>query len=206
MALRVRDLLFDEPDLLKGFDHSSYALDLQGWNSNIPIPTEWNADLVVEVGTWKGGSAIKWAERFPSAEIVCIDTWTGAPEMWIDRKDPTRHQSLKIKNGFPTLYWQFLANVAKCGKQNITPVPLPSEVALEVLRRLKVSPDIIYLDGSHEYHSVHRDITQALLLKPKIICGDDFGNRCWPGVERAVREFFPHPNVNGPFWWHPLRS
>lgn len=51
--------------------------------------------------------------------------------------------------------------------------------------------DIVYLDGSHDYDSVKKDIS-AWIPKIKLggfICGDDYSVG-WPGVKNCVDEFF----------------
>jgi len=64
--------------------------------------------------------------------------------------------------------------------------------------------DIIYIDASHEYESVKKDIL-SWLPKVKIggiICGDDY-TPGWPGVIQAVNEIFEN-NVNKigyQQWW-----
>jgi predicted O-methyltransferase YrrM len=64
--------------------------------------------------------------------------------------------------------------------------------------------DIVYIDASHEYEYVKKDIINWL---PKvklggIICGDDY-TKGWPGVVVAVNEIFGD-NINivgGQQWW-----
>jgi predicted O-methyltransferase YrrM len=51
--------------------------------------------------------------------------------------------------------------------------------------------DVVYIDASHDYESVKKDI-QEWIPKVKsggIICGDDYTDG-WPGVKKAVNEFF----------------
>ena len=68
--------------------------------------------LIVEVGTWKGASAIRLAEEVESAglaaQILCIDTWLGALEFWTAQDDPERYQSLQLKHGWPQVFYQFM--------------------------------------------------------------------------------------------------
>ena len=123
-------------------------------------------------------------------EILCVDTWSGAPEFWIDHADPDRFLSLKLKNGYPTVYYQFLANICHAGLSDIiTPLPLPSTVAAEVLKKKGIKADMIYIDGSHEYHDVFIDILSwiPLLKKGGVIFGDDH-DEYWPSVVNAVRD------------------
>lgn len=54
------------------------------------------------------------------------------------------------------------------------------------------SLDVIYIDGSHEYEQVCRDIDNSLLKIKKggFICGHDYQKDAWPEVYQAVTERF----------------
>ena len=54
--------------------------------------------------------------------------------------------------------------------------------------------DMVFIDGSHDYQSVVRDVNQWLprISRGGIICGHDFGMQC-PGVIRAVFDTLPNP-------------
>lgn len=49
--------------------------------------------------------------------------------------------------------------------------------------------DLVYIDGDHTYEGVMKDLAAwyPKVKKGGIICGDDIG---WPGVKKAVDEFF----------------
>lgn len=49
--------------------------------------------------------------------------------------------------------------------------------------------DLVYIDGDHTYEGVAKDLAAwyPKVRKGGIICGDDIG---WPGVKKAVDEFF----------------
>ena len=59
---------------------------------------------------------------------------------------------LKIVNGFPRLYYQFMSNVIHAGYSDmITPLPLTGIAGAKLFEHYNISPDIIYIDGDHEY-------------------------------------------------------
>ena len=53
-------------------------------------------------------------------------------------------------------------------------------------------PDMVFIDGGHDYTTVALDIAIAysLLVPGGLLCGHDFSND-WPGVQQAVRELVP---------------
>lgn len=181
---------------------------LKGWNSYhrklAELIQELQPKLVLELGSWLGCSALFMSEH-TDAEIVCVDTWTGSQEMWTNKDDPDRYQMLKIEHGYPTIYRSFMSNVMKAGKDHqITPMPLPTTVALGVLAHHGIQPDLIYVDASHDKSHVIADIKASLPLWPKILCGDDY--RSWPGVHQGVHAVLPSVESEGDFWWFDRRK
>jgi Methyltransferase domain len=169
-------------------DHDPYLglevlpLDSQGWSSTShvfeEIIKEISPRLIVEVGTWKGGSAIHMAKTclkyYNDFEIVCIDTFLGSVEHWVDQKDLLFKN---IKNGRPRIYDQFLSNVVHNELQDyITPLPVDSINGHEILTRLNVEADLIYIDAGHDYMSVRLDLAHySTHLRPGgYMLGDDW--------------------------------
>ena len=88
--------------------------DLQGWNSNSDIFSNLIKKVlpntIIEVGTWKGGSAVSMAKycktiipfyksNYDTTKIYCIDTWLGAAEFWTGELARTPERNLLLKNG-----------------------------------------------------------------------------------------------------------
>jgi hypothetical protein len=185
-------------DPYAGFAYQAIAFDDQGWGSRSPafgkLVERIRPRLIIEVGTWKGGSAMEMAlhlERLglTQAKILCVDTWLGALEMWGDHTEADRYGSLALRHGYPQLYYQFLANVCHKGlQQRIIPFPLPSVTVAQWLSLRGVRAELIYLDGSHEEEDVYADLTDYwdLLAAGGLIFGDDYA---WTGVKMAVDRF-----------------
>jgi hypothetical protein len=174
------------------------APDDQGWNSLNPVfqklIEEVRPALVIEVGSWKGGSALNMAAQLKrlglASELICVDTWLGAMEFW-NPGDPERYEGLRLRHGFPNVYYTFLSNVVHAGFQDIiTPFPLSSVSAALWFRKRNVQADLVYIDASHEEEDVCADLEAywPALREGGVMFGDDFVAD-WPGVVRATREF-----------------
>lgn len=107
-----------------------------------------------------------------------------------DRYDvPERYLGLALKNGYPSIYYDFLSNVVKSGHQDrITPFPNTSYIAGQLLREIGVKSEFIFIDGSHDFDDVLSDLRLYwdILAEGGILVGDDFD---WGGVGAALRIF-----------------
>jgi len=197
--MKLSDLHATDP--YKGFNPSRYPEDLHGWDSEAPV--FWNLidqvqpDLIIEVGSWKGASAIHMAKRIKEwgldTKIVCVDTWLGSLEMWKDKSDPTRYQSLRLKNGYPQLYYTFLANVVRAGMQDvIIPFPCTSVIAARWFAEEQVKADMVYIDASHDFEDVFADMSAYWTIAETVMFGDDLP---LPGVKAAVEQFSDDMNL-----------
>lgn len=122
-------------------------------------------------------------------KILCIDTWLGAIEFWENQSDPERFQALQCKHGYPTVYFNFLANVCHAGLQDvIIPFPLHSSSAALWLMRHGLTSKMIYIDASHEEDDVYQDLIDYYQITAPggVIFGDDWN---WAGVKSAVTRF-----------------
>jgi len=188
------------------FKGKTLKQDLQGWNSEHVIfrrlIDETVPKTIIEVGTWKGASAINmalickhvWLEN---TKIYCVDTWLGALEFWTTHKD-TPERDLMLKNGYPSIYNQFISNVIHNKVQDmIIPVPNTSFIGAKILQHYGVKAELIYIDGSHEYEDVVSDIKSYKELCTGVIFGDDYN---WPSVQRAVNDSLKNIQIVDNFW------
>jgi Methyltransferase domain len=180
-----------------GFDFAAFSFEAHGWGGQSPAFRELIASvkpsLILEVGTWKGASSLEMAAAVRDlgldTKIVCIDTWLGALEFWTDQSDPERYQSLRLRHGYPSVYYQFLANV--CHKEfqdRIIPFPQTSSAAALWFRRFGITADMIYVDASHEEEDVYQDLCSywEIVSDRGLMFGDDYS---WDGVRLAVQRF-----------------
>lgn len=128
---------------------------------------------VIEVGTWKGASALNMAKLaakngIPADEfeLVCIDTFLGSWEHHTTMNTfnvPDLNDAHGICNkihGRPRIYETFLSNVIRNNLSDvITPFPIDSVNGALCLKNWKVEADLIYIDAGHDYDSVKADFT-----------------------------------------------
>ena len=96
-----------------------------------------------------------------------------------------------MENGYPTVYYQFLANVMHKNLEDIIiPFPQASALAARFLLLNNVKADMIYIDASHDEEDVYNDINNYwhLLKQNGVIFGDDY-DEFWPGVKLGVNNF-----------------
>ena len=180
-------------------DFQPYEYDGFGWNSNDTsfkdVIESVKPNLIVEVGTWLGASAVNMAnicfdlgiER-SKLEIVCVDTWLGSVEHFT-------MGSLTRKNGHPVIYEQFLSNIIhKQLTDVITPFPIDSINAHECLKAWDIKPDMIYIDAAHDYQSVKLDVFvwSQVLRSGGWMLFDDWHHE---PIRRAVHEVFGEDKV-----------
>ena len=95
-------------------------VDTQGWNSNGPIFAEAikriRPEVIVEVGSWKGASAIHMANLTrklgPDCIIYAVDLWI--PPIGVGLGEVPKTQIPEPWQGI-TFYHQFLFNVKSAG-------------------------------------------------------------------------------------------
>jgi SAM-dependent methyltransferase len=198
-------------DPYEGFDSRAYALDLRGEEADFlrQLLADHRPRLVVEVGSWKGDSAIQMATTLKGfgldGAVCCVDTWLGSLEHLL-RSVPGWDIDGYRRHGFPTLYYQFLANVLHTGCQDVVvPFPMTSSIAARWFACQGIQADFIYVDGSHEEEDVYHDLVSFWkVLRPGgVMVGDDW-HAYWYGVICAVNRFARERElqlqVHGPQW------
>jgi glycosyltransferase involved in cell wall biosynthesis len=184
------------------FNYRDYPQDLQGWGSSDPLFNQLidqvKPKIIIEVGTWKGASAIHMAKLLQEKEIdgtiICVDTWLGT----IENLSGEYTMRLSRKHGWPKLYYQFLANVMYNNVHDcIVPLPVSSNIAARWLQQKDFKADLIYIDASYDAKDVYVDITQYWeLVKPNgVMIGDDYGDLSHIGVTTAVQQFIKERNL-----------
>jgi predicted O-methyltransferase YrrM len=198
--------LFQPEDPYEGFPLDEHPTDEQGWGSVHPFFDAAvdivKPELIVEVGTWKGLSAINMAGLQRAAGVngvvLCVDTWLGSTEHVVEPKTSWSTASLRRRHGYPQLFYTFMANVIAAGhRDRIIPIPNTSETAAHLLSHYGLKAGVIYIDGAHEEAPVRRDIDAywPLLADDGIMILDDYIS--WPGVTAAIDAFVRDHNPPG---------
>ena len=190
---RSKEYRFDK--LYTNFNYKKYERNIKCAGGNQPlyvknIIEEVKPRLIIELGAYLGfstGLISNYCKKLNlDFRIISVDTWT---VNW--------HYGdvLKFKYGYPTIYYQYIANLHHLGiEKKVYPIPLPTSVAIQkpikpALEKTNAQADIIYVDAGHDYFSVFADCTNyfPLLRKGGVMFGDDFKGS--PGVEKGVTEF-----------------
>ena len=195
----IRGGLWGATDPFAGFPKRLFEVDITGWNAGHGYLSNTikaiRPQVIVEVGVWKGQSAIFMANRLREltldAVVIGVDTWLGSWDHWTDRK---YWDELCFDHGYPRLYDKFAANVLSQRLEgHIVPLPLDSVNARHVVSDRGIVADMIHLDGGHDYDAVLSDLTQwwRVLRDGGVLVCDDYhpDGEPWPGVKRAVDAF-----------------
>lgn len=129
---------------------------------------------MLEIGSYKGESTFMFASSGIFKEIHCIDPYKGKEEA----KGIFKENWDEIKKEFTLNTRQF---------DNIT---LHEDYSYNIVDKFKDGYfDFIYIDASHEYEDVKKDL-ELYLPKTKYLIGGHDYQKEWPGVIKAVNEKF----------------
>jgi len=197
-----RATIFHEHEVYGNTTDLPRRAGLDGWSPPCDfyegLVRQHTVNFVVEVGVWKGKSAICLARALQAGgggALIAIDTWLGALEFWTrsasrGRYDPKR--ALHFNHGYPQVYFHFLANIVRANvAEYVIPFPSPSRLAHDFLAQLgSARPDMVHIDAAHEYDDAVEDIRMwwGLLRAGGVLLGDDFVPTLWPGVVQAACE------------------
>jgi predicted O-methyltransferase YrrM len=173
------------------FHHGEKILDLV--DQHRPLVT-------VELGTWKGASAIALARlvRTWGGVIYCIDTWAGQ----------VNGSKAGTIPGKPAMLVECATNLLAAGvAPAVRLIPTRTDAAASLW---SIPIDFLYVDADHAKPSVRSDLDLwwPHLKVGGLVAGDDYDNPMYPGVREAWDEFeqaqgqrferFATPNTNPP--------
>jgi len=168
------------------------GLEIPGWfdffNLYNEMVEKFDNALFIEVGTWKGRSTCYMGSRIKESgkniKLYAIDIFGKfiSEDKEVDTSD---------------IYNEFIENIEPY-KDIIIPVKGDSKVIHKDFP--DESFDFIFLDGGHDYETIIEDIKGWY---PKLKKGGIFGGHdCdWPGVGKAIKEYFGDKvNIRGITW------
>ena len=138
---------------------------------------------VVEFGSWKGDSALTFLstakELNLKIDIVCIDTWLGSIEHWLNYLPDSKwsYSELNIINNEPTFFLDFKKNIIDSGYSNqVSILRASTKNAAAYLHLNKVLFDLIYIDADHTFPQVFQDLIWAEKIRAEsgYLSGDDY--------------------------------
>jgi hypothetical protein len=129
---------------------------------------------LVEVGSYAGESTQIFWEHLMPYTIHCVDKWDITNKYnkeEIEYAEKIFHvlHNEKIDEGLIGVYKRHSRD--------------------EKLKELIKNPDIVYIDASHDYADVSKDIDFWMQFNPRIISGHDYSQK-FKGVMQAVNERF----------------
>lgn len=137
---------------------------------------------MVEVGVYSGVSIRIWLETGRFTEVTGVDRWSNGydPQDGISQ----RGNMVQAEAAFDEVV---RANFSTCRK-----IKAASTDAAEMFE--DHSLDFVYLDATHQYEDMVNDFRAWLpKIKPTGAIGGHDYSKPWPGVRKAVDEFFGQP-------------
>lgn len=156
--------------------------------------------IVVELGSWLGKSTRYILNKAPNATIIAVDHWVGSKKWFDNKKDADKYASY--------IYETFLYNCWDY-KERLIPVRKRTLEGLDIIYKLNIKPDLIYIDAGHEFAEAIGDIAQSVRLFPESqIVGDDWNwgeEKNYP-VRRAAKAIASDCNfkivTHGTTWYY----
>jgi hypothetical protein len=189
-ALRVRHPWPDISELDGDPPHVLF-IDFGGHELVTELIEKTRPRIMLEVGTYLGGSTLKWLETRPDFTLIILDSWPAGADDWIDTLIASRPFWVKdiesLKPVSRACHRHGIVKVAlhnlRAFRDRVIPIQMPWETGYSYIQSF-VEPDIIYIDADKEPEG----IVQAHELFPAaILCGDDWTWRDEKGIYR-VRE------------------
>jgi predicted O-methyltransferase YrrM len=165
----------------------SQAMKISGWMRDWEL--YWLAKQakkhkrIVEMGSYCGRSTRALGDNTDGI-VYAIDDWKGPRETLYGTPVPT------IENPFHV----FSFNLRDLIKQGKVVYIISDHEGIRRLDFLGEVPDMVFIDGDHQYQNVFRDIAfwRARVPRGGLLCGHDAS---WPGVKLALKDLLPEAKV-----------
>lgn len=146
---------------------------------------------MLEIGSYKGESTSMFASSGLFKEIHCIEPFSGEEE----------------SNTIFNETWESVVNDFSINTRYFNNIILHRDYSYNICDKFPDKYfDFIYIDASHTYEDVKRDILMYLPKTKHLIGGHDYQLN-WPGVTAAVNEIFdtPHRTYADGSWIYSIK-
>lgn len=155
------------------------------------IPTD--RDIAgAEIGVWRGDTAARILKYRPRATHHMIDAWTSYETL--GQAITTSGISKQTQLDHNAAYEQAAERAKQYGRRARIWRMVSATAAVHFN---PLSLDYVFIDAAHDYESVRADIGYWLpMIKPGgWIGGHDYGHKRYPGVAKAVSDYFAESDV-----------
>lgn len=163
-----------------------YISPLRRWEVLAGLAETISAKTFVEVGCKSGRTTGFLLDAIPDLRVIAIDPW---------RDIPNAAESYKEWD-FAAIEAEFWKNIGenkeRCEMLRMTSIEAAGFSAIPNMENPSARFDLVFIDAGHDYESCKLDIDLwwPLVRDGGYLCGHDYQHK-FPGVMRAVAEFFP---------------
>jgi len=162
---------------------------LEGWMSKPEL--EWlyekasHRQCIIEIGVWKGRSTAALCEATPG-RVFAIEHWKGSKD-----ERMTTHRAMQDLDGRREVFLAAMRNLhdyIDAGKLVVLTIPSVSALTFFLWQPddFCIKPDMVFIDGGHDYESMNCDLAWRNLMQPDgLLCGHDLCPT-FPGVKQAL--------------------
>lgn len=148
-----------------------------------------NIKSVIEVGCFVGKSTIFFCECGVDM-VYAIDNFKGTDEPYL--------RNIHLRKLVDGMLASFMENIRNAGV--LHKVQVIQGDSHKVYKSVP-DADMVYIDASHKYEDVKKDIELYFPKAKLVICGDDYTDS-WDGVRQAVNEAPFEANTNQRCWYY----
>lgn len=143
---------------------------------------------ICEIGSWRGRSTCALLSGLKNGKVTAVDTFLGSS----GEDDIHSHQ---VKND--AVYKDFINNT----KDFNNLIVKRTNSLQEAINTADYQYDMIFIDASHQYIDIKKDLVAWKNKAKRLICGHDFCD-AWPGVKQAVKEEIGEiDGIEGTIWY-----
>lgn len=172
----------EERPKVQTVEHTWFGADQEALFKRFAVPS---LKVIVECGTWLGGSSRRFYEFCPNAEIYTIDSYSAIFDFVPEKVEPKLKGVTDYREIFFASNWDF--------RDRITQINESTYDGMNVLKMYGIEADLVYVDAGHDFDNCFSDILLSTACWPRAqIIGDDYD---LPGVKKAVDLYAKNENV-----------